>query len=100
MTEQGPFKPEEDGTLRMNPYAWNQVANMVFIEAPAGVGFSYAQNTDDYNTGDKQTAIDNYNTIQSFLKRFPEYQTNDLYITSESYGDNLEIKSIMYKNLF
>jgi len=31
-------------------------------------------------------AIDNYNLIQAFLERFPEYKTNGLYITSESYG--------------
>jgi carboxypeptidase C (cathepsin A) len=96
MTEQGPFRPAQDGNLRPNPYAWNQVANMVFIESPAGVGFSYAENTDDYTTGDSQTAIDNYNTIQAFMKRFPEYSANDLYITSESYGTStLFFESIM-----
>ncbi|RYG65898.1 S10 family peptidase [archaeon] len=86
MTEQGPFRPNADLTLKMNEYAWNQVANMVFIESPAGVGFSYPDNKDDLKTGDAQTALDNYNLIQAFLTRFPEYRGNDLYITSESYG--------------
>jgi len=57
---------------------------MVFIEAPAGVGYSYSTNPKaDYTTGDSQTALDNYNLIQAFLKRFPEYQSNELHITSE-----------------
>lgn len=87
MTEQGPFYPNKDMTLSMNKYAWNQVANMVFIESPAGVGFSYSTNPDeDYTTGDTQTAQDNYNLIQAFLTRFPQYRSNGLYTTSESYG--------------
>lgn len=84
LTEQGPFKPNADNSLSFNKYAWNQVSNMVFIEAPAGVGYSYSTNTKaDYTTGDSQTALDNYNLIQAFLKRFPEYQSNELHITSE-----------------
>lgn len=86
MTEQGPFKPNADGTLSFNQYAWNQVANMVFIESPAGVGFSYSDEEADYVTGDQQTAIDNYNLIQAFLVRFPHFANSSLYTSSESYG--------------
>jgi carboxypeptidase C (cathepsin A) len=87
MTEQGPFKPNADMSLSLNEYAWNTISNMVYIESPAGVGFSYSTDPDnDYVTGDDQTALDNYNLIQAFLTRFPEYKTNDLYISSESYG--------------
>ena len=32
MTEQGPFRPQADGSLAANPYAWNKVANYLFIE--------------------------------------------------------------------
>jgi len=86
MTEQGPFKPNEDLSLSLNPYAWNKVSNMVFIESPVSVGFSYTDDSADLSTGDAQTAIDNYNLIQAFLVRFPEYSKNSLYISSESYG--------------
>lgn len=86
LTEQGPFRPNADKTLSFNPYAWNTITNMVFIESPAGVGFSYSDDTANYVTGDSQTAIDNYNLIQAFLVRFPEYNQSDLYISSESYG--------------
>jgi len=87
MTEQGPFRVNKDMTLSLNEYAWNQKTNMVFIESPCGVGFSYSDNSDvDYQTDDAQTAADNYALIQSFLTRFPSLAKNDLYITSESYG--------------
>lgn len=88
LTEQGPFRPNKDLTLSYNPYSWNTIANMVFIEAPCGVGFSYSSDGtgDDYHTDDAQTAADNYVLIQQFFNRFPQYRSNELYITSESYG--------------
>eukprot|EP00597_Dinobryon_sp_UTEXLB2267_P017630 CAMPEP_0201114278 /NCGR_PEP_ID=MMETSP0812-20130820/78309_1 /ASSEMBLY_ACC=CAM_ASM_000668 /TAXON_ID=98059 /ORGANISM="Dinobryon sp., Strain UTEXLB2267" /LENGTH=479 /DNA_ID=CAMNT_0047377899 /DNA_START=9 /DNA_END=1448 /DNA_ORIENTATION=+ len=86
MTEQGPFRPNADNTLSFNKYAWNTIASMVFIESPVGVGYSYSDDKDDLTTGDAQTALDNYNTIQAFLTRFPDFKSNPLYITSESYG--------------
>lgn len=86
MTEQGPFRPTREGDLELNPYAWNKVANMVFIEQPSGVGFSYSVDTSDYKTNDKIAAADNYLILQAFLERFPEYASNPLYTTAESYG--------------
>ena len=59
---------------------------MVFIESPAGVGFSYSDDKADLTNGDAQTAIDNYNLIQAFMNRFPDFRSNDLFISSESYG--------------
>ena len=85
-TEQGPFKPNANLTLSLNPYAWNKIANMVFIESPAEVGFSYSDNEDDKVAGDDSTAKDNYALIQAFFTRFPSYRSNKLYLSSESYG--------------
>jgi len=84
--EQGPFRPNSDLTLSLNPYAWNKVANMVFMESPCGVGYSYSDVDSDYVAGDKSTALTNYMFIQQFLDRFPEYSSNEVYLSSESYG--------------
>ena len=86
MTEQGPFYPDRDGNLVANPYAWNKLANMVFLEQPVGVGFSYSDNADDYHIGDDQAAKDNLATVLGFLARFPQFAKTPLFITSESYG--------------
>ncbi|XP_068649345.1 serine carboxypeptidase II-2-like [Aristolochia californica] len=86
--EIGPFHVKPDGkTLYLNPYAWNQVANILFIDSPAGVGFSYSNSTWDLLTnGDGRTAGDLLVFINQWLKRFPDYKGRELYLTGESYA--------------
>nr|XP_043630692.1 serine carboxypeptidase 1-like [Erigeron canadensis] len=87
MMELGPFRVNADSvTLSHNKYAWNNVANVLFLESPAGVGFSYSNTSSDYITGDKETARDSYTFLINWLERFPEYKTRDFYITGESYA--------------
>jgi carboxypeptidase C (cathepsin A) len=86
MTEHGPFRAQEDLSLTINDYSWNKVANILYIESPLGVGFSYAENTSAYNVNDRKTADYNFNAIQSFFNKFPQYRSNDFHITAESYG--------------
>jgi len=86
LTEHGPFRINDDGqTLDPNPFAWNQVANMIYLEAPAGVGFSYSDDR-NYTTDDNEVAFNNHLALKEFFKKFPEYQSHDFYITGESYG--------------
>mgnify|MGYP003386334829 FL=1 len=89
----GPFATtNKDLTLSANPYAWNSIATMVFIEQPCGVGFSYSDEADplaeggDYITDDAQAKKDNYALIQAWLDRFPEYRKNDVSVAIENRG--------------
>ncbi|RID74280.1 hypothetical protein BRARA_B01387 [Brassica rapa] len=57
-TELGPFYPTGDGRgLRINSMSWNKASNLLFVESPAGVGWSYSNTSSDYNTGDETTGI-------------------------------------------
>jgi cathepsin A (carboxypeptidase C) len=86
LTEQGPIHVNLDGrTLYPNDNAWNLVSNVIFLEAPAGVGFSY-KNDKQYNTNDDEVAEANYVALQSFFEKFPQFKNNDFYVTGESYG--------------
>ena len=62
------------------------VANVLFLESPAGAGFSYSNRSSDYITDDVQTAKDSYTFLINWLERFPEYKSRDFYITGESYA--------------
>lgn len=58
-----------------------------YLEAPAGVGFSYSTDPADYTTDDFQVADDNYHALQFFFtEKFPELADNDFVVTGESYG--------------
>ncbi|XP_075133523.1 lysosomal protective protein-like [Leptodactylus fuscus] len=86
LTEHGPFLSQPDGsTLKTNKYSWNKIANVLYLESPAGVGFSYSDDK-EYTTGDAQTAKDNYMALKDFFHLYPEFKENDFYITGESYG--------------
>ncbi|CAN0825448.1 Serine carboxypeptidase-like 28 [Linum grandiflorum] len=86
--EVGPFRVRPDGrSLKLNPYAWNKVANLLFLDSPAGVGFSYSNTSSDlYDVGDNRTAKDAYQFLRSWLERFPEYKHRPFYIAGESYA--------------
>ncbi|TXG56910.1 hypothetical protein EZV62_018223 [Acer yangbiense] len=65
----------------------NGAANLLFLESPVGVGFSYS-NTSLSNPGDNSTAQDSYSFLLNWLKKFPQYKSNEFYIAGESYGGN------------
>lgn len=86
--ELGPFftqkgKPE----LKFNKNSWNKVANLLFLESPVGVGFSYTNTTTDLQQlGDAITAQDNYRFLINWFRRFPQFKSHEFYIAGESYA--------------
>ncbi|CAJ2638058.1 unnamed protein product [Trifolium pratense] len=86
-SEHGPFHPTKKGGLVKNRYSWNRVANMLYLESPAGVGFSYSTNTSDYfMVNDERTARDALVFLQGWFTRFQKYQNSDVFITGVSYA--------------
>lgn len=55
--EIGPFRINKAGSgLHFNKYSWNLAANLLFLESPAGVGFSYSNRSSDlHDSGDRRT---------------------------------------------
>lgn len=86
LTENGPCLVNEAGNgTYVNPYSWNEVAHVLFLDQPAKVGYSYGDAND---STDEMMAEDAYYFIQSFLQseEGQKYQTSPLYLTGESYA--------------
>ncbi|XXG41754.1 hypothetical protein AAC387_Pa01g2154 [Persea americana] len=84
--ENGPFRPSGEMLVR-NEYSWNKEANILYLEAPAGVGFSYSTDTSYYvGVDDNITARDNLVFLQRWFGKFPQYKSRDLFIAGESYA--------------
>lgn len=103
-SEMGPFQvfvDEETGQVgtALNPYAWNNVANMLYLEAPAGSfltpvdlksGFSYClkdgKRQDKCHWNDRTQAQSYAYTLKAFFEKFPALNDADIFLAGESYG--------------
>lgn len=84
--ENGPFIPLENGSLALNPYSWNKIASVIYLESPSGVGFSTSNTSSDYTVGDKRTAEDSVTFLVKFFEMYPEFASLQFWVTGESYG--------------
>jgi len=86
--EHGPFRINDTDPTRLVRFdhTWAKLANMVYLEAPVGVGFSYSDDKSDYKTNDDITAEVNVATMNAFFDAWPEWKRNDFFITGESYA--------------
>ncbi|KAF6153274.1 hypothetical protein GIB67_003464 [Kingdonia uniflora] len=86
--ELGPFLTQKGvPELKFNEYTWNKAANLLFLESPVGVGFSYTNTSEDIeNLGDTIVAKDSYTFLVNWFRRFPQYKSHDFYLSGESYA--------------
>jgi len=94
--ENGPYTINKDLSLRLNPYSWNSFANIIYVDQPAGTGFSYVDYIEDYVINEEQVAQDMFVFMQEFLLEFPQYSNLDFYILGESYAGHY-VPAISYR---
>ncbi|KRX10593.1 hypothetical protein PPERSA_05413 [Pseudocohnilembus persalinus] len=88
--ENGPFQFKGINTefTDMSEYSWNREANVLYIESPAGVGFSTIDG--EYTYSDDNTANDMMHAYAIWLDLFEESDLNiagkKTWITGESYA--------------
>lgn len=85
LTAMGPFQIAGPGTLTRNQWSWAEFANMIFVEQPAGVGFSINRDP-SYEYNDANSASDMWEFIKGFMARHHELRHLPFYLTSQSYG--------------
>ncbi|XP_022849937.1 serine carboxypeptidase-like 17 [Olea europaea var. sylvestris] len=71
------------------PYSWTKVANIIFIDAPVGTGFSYANTSQGSFSSDIKSAKDIFTFLRKWLLNHSMFLKNRLYIVGESYGGKL-----------
>eukprot|EP00657_Telonema_sp_P-1_P005590 TRINITY_DN23072_c0_g1_i1.p1 TRINITY_DN23072_c0_g1~~TRINITY_DN23072_c0_g1_i1.p1 ORF type:complete len:281 (-),score=70.93 TRINITY_DN23072_c0_g1_i1:143-985(-) len=82
--ENGPCTVNAAGTDTVtNPYSWNSNASLIYIDQPAGTGFSYGTGMDHDEVG---VATDMYDFLQQFFQSHAKYQANPFYAVGESYA--------------
>ncbi|KAF7330010.1 Carboxypeptidase [Mycena kentingensis (nom. inval.)] len=87
LAELGPCSIAFEGNAtRPNPYSWTNHANVIFLDQPVGVGFSYNDSAAAECKSNAAAAEDVYAFLQLFFARFPEYADLPLHIAGESYG--------------
>ena len=72
------------GQLSTNPYGWNARANVLYIDQPRYVGFSYGYG--DFVTSSTDAGDDFVVFLLSWLEYFPEFKDRKIIISGESYG--------------
>ncbi|KAI0056305.1 alpha/beta-hydrolase [Artomyces pyxidatus] len=70
-----------NGTVA-NPNRWTEKFNLLALDHPIGVGFSYGTKVNN----SRAAAEDVYDFLQRFLRLFPHLAKNQLVISSGSYG--------------
>jgi len=84
--EHGPFIfPDGETKFQYNNYSWNKIANVLYLESPACVGFSSCPNPNQ-TFDDNSVAQANLNALLAFYVKFPNFTRNDFYVAGESYG--------------
>ncbi|KAG6329228.1 hypothetical protein ID866_9862 [Astraeus odoratus] len=96
--ENGPCQVNPDGmTTSLNPYSWNNVSNMIYIDQPIGSGFSYG--TDSANTT-WAAAPFVWKAFQVLFESqiFTPYARREFIFATESYGGHYGPAFVTYFN--
>jgi cathepsin A (carboxypeptidase C) len=91
--ENGPCSISQDGkTTSINPSSWHNKANVMWVDQPAGTGFSTG-----FGTHNEDGVADNMLMfLQGFFAKFPQYAKTKFYIFGESYAGHY-IPAISHK---
>ncbi|KAI0374464.1 serine carboxypeptidase [Pilatotrama ljubarskyi] len=84
--ENGPCRITNDSSgVTLNPYSWNNISNMLYLDQPVGTGFSHGETKVGTS---QQAAEDVWKFLQMFFadSKFSKYKKADFALWTESYG--------------
>ncbi|OQU92468.1 hypothetical protein SORBI_3001G349000 [Sorghum bicolor] len=75
-----------DVNLQPRNSTWLQKADLIFVDNPVGVGYSYVEDDSLLVTTDWQQAADATALLKALVKEVPTLQSSPLFLVAESYG--------------
>ncbi|CAL4931392.1 unnamed protein product [Urochloa decumbens] len=75
-----------DVSLQPRNSTWLQKADLIFVDNPVGVGYSYVENDTLLVTTDWEQAADATTLLKALVKEVPTLQSSPLFLVAESYG--------------
>jgi cathepsin A (carboxypeptidase C) len=97
--ELGPCSIVDGGeNTTYNPHSWIADANIIFLDQPVNVGYSYSDRGTTVSTS-PVAGKDVYAFLELFLNRFPKYSNAPFHLAAESYGGIFapNIASVIYQ---
>ncbi|XP_047078834.1 serine carboxypeptidase-like 18 isoform X3 [Lolium rigidum] len=91
--EIGPFYFDFEGytgsglpTLLYKPASWTQVSNVIFVDSPAGTGFSYDTTWNRTIPSDTIVIQQLHTFLQTWFDEHPQFLPNPFYVAGDSYS--------------
>ncbi len=92
--ETGPFIITKQG-LRRRRYAWTNDYNVLYIDQPVGVGYSFTNSKKGYISTQEEVGEHLYRALVQFFQLYPQLR-NNFYVSGESYAGKY-LPTIAYK---
>lgn len=83
LMEAGPFRINDNHEIVYNEGSWHKAAKMVFVDQPAGTGFSFS---DGYEHELPDVTVHFVRFMEKYFELFPEDIDNELFLAGESYA--------------
>lgn len=98
MTENGPLLSPAgpSGSLRRNPYSLHRLAHVLYLDRPAGAGYSWSEGKANRSwANDNQTAADSVAALRGVLGRYPWLCGREVFVAGESYAGHFTVQMAM-----
>jgi len=79
-TENGPYNVKFDRLknpsyeMHYNPYSWNNVSNVMYLDQPLGTGYSNMKSEFKYRMTEGEICDDFYRFLEGFLAKYPQFK--------------------------
>ncbi|KAI0634438.1 alpha/beta-hydrolase [Trametes polyzona] len=94
--EHGPCMVNPDGqTTVLNPFSWNNISNVIYIDQPIGTGFSFGT-VDVNSTFAAAPAVWRAFQVLFESQQFAKFQSREFIFTTESYGGHYGPEFVTY----